>query len=223
MRVFSYVVKNDGGFAPNPFHGYCTLACCKPMIRRTAQVGDLVVGLSSRSERVVYAMKVDRVLSFDDYWAGSELAAKRPDWTSRHHQERIGDNIYEPLGAGRYRQLPSKHSNLDGTEDAAAMRKDLRGEHVLVATQFAYFGETGPKLAKELGFLRVARAHRSRFTRQQVTAVERWFANLEFGTVLRPAMWPAGEESWQASALPTRKPSDCAAVAVSPGSGVRCG
>jgi len=45
MSVFSYVVKNDGGFAPNPFHGSCTLACCKPKIRNVASAGDIVVGL----------------------------------------------------------------------------------------------------------------------------------------------------------------------------------
>lgn len=29
MRIFVYVVKFDSGFAPNPFHGWCTLACCQ--------------------------------------------------------------------------------------------------------------------------------------------------------------------------------------------------
>lgn len=32
--LFSYVVATDSGFAPNPFFGLCTLACCKPAIRR---------------------------------------------------------------------------------------------------------------------------------------------------------------------------------------------
>lgn len=32
--LFSYVVQTDAGFAPNPFFGVCTLACCKPAIRR---------------------------------------------------------------------------------------------------------------------------------------------------------------------------------------------
>jgi len=36
MKVYSYIVAYDSGFAPNPFHGICTLACCKPTIRRTA-------------------------------------------------------------------------------------------------------------------------------------------------------------------------------------------
>ena len=30
MTLYSYIVKHDNGFAPNPFHGFCTLACCKP-------------------------------------------------------------------------------------------------------------------------------------------------------------------------------------------------
>ena len=54
MRVFSYVVMHDSGFAPNPFHGHCTLACCKPKIRSQAKAGDIVIGLTTRSERVVY-------------------------------------------------------------------------------------------------------------------------------------------------------------------------
>ena len=38
MKLFSYVVARDFAFAPNPFHGYCTLATCKPIIRRVTQV-----------------------------------------------------------------------------------------------------------------------------------------------------------------------------------------
>ena len=49
MRLFSYVVAHDTGFSPNPFFGYCTLACCKPVIRRSAQAGDWVVGLGRTS------------------------------------------------------------------------------------------------------------------------------------------------------------------------------
>lgn len=34
MIAYEYVMTNDSGFAPNPFHGACTLACCKPKIRK---------------------------------------------------------------------------------------------------------------------------------------------------------------------------------------------
>jgi hypothetical protein len=66
VNLFSYVVRDDTGFAPNPFHGCCTLAYCKGRIRRQVGVGDLIVGLSRRSERVVHAMRVDRWLRFAD-------------------------------------------------------------------------------------------------------------------------------------------------------------
>ena len=46
-RVYTYVLASDVGFAPNPFAGYCTVACCKPVIRRTARVGDWIVDLQS--------------------------------------------------------------------------------------------------------------------------------------------------------------------------------
>ena len=34
MIVYEYVMTSDSGFAPNPFYGACTLACCKPKIRK---------------------------------------------------------------------------------------------------------------------------------------------------------------------------------------------
>lgn len=46
--LFSYVVETDSGFAPNPFFGVCTLACCKPVIRRA--VGNRLVRQSGRSD-----------------------------------------------------------------------------------------------------------------------------------------------------------------------------
>jgi len=36
-RIYLCTLKHDSGFVPNPFHGYCTLACCKPQIRRKAR------------------------------------------------------------------------------------------------------------------------------------------------------------------------------------------
>lgn len=190
MRVFSYVVVSDSGFAPNPFHGVCTLACCKPSIRKHAQVGDLVVGLSTRCERVVYAMKVQTVLGFDDYWRDARGLAKRPDRASSAARYRRGDNIYEPLPDGGFRQLPSQHS-------ARHVQRDLGGERVLCGDPFGYFGEDGPPLPSELGFLAVKRAHRCRLSKEQVAAVASWFAGLPHGHVGRPAKWPDGDDSWR--------------------------
>lgn len=45
MRLFSYCIPVDDGAAPNPFWGVCTLAICKPAIRRVAEVGDWIAGV----------------------------------------------------------------------------------------------------------------------------------------------------------------------------------
>ena len=197
MRVYSYVVAHDAGFAPNPFHGVCSLACCKPKIRSQAKVGDIVVGLTTRSERVVYAMRVGEVISFASYWADARFVAKRPRRMARAAVDRCGDNIYEPTPEGDFLQLPSAHSNPDGTTNHALMRRDLSSLHVLVGKRFAYFGGGGPPLPTELRFLRATRGHRSRFTTEQVTVVARWFEELPRGVLAAPGMWPRKDDSWR--------------------------
>lgn len=71
MTLYSYVLRSDTGFAPNPFYGYCTLATCKPDIRRLARIGDWVIGTGSVENvgpgRLVYAMRVEAVLTLDQY------------------------------------------------------------------------------------------------------------------------------------------------------------
>ena len=79
MTLYSYVVTVDTGFAPNPFHGVCTLACCKPDIRRTAKEGDYVVGLGPKhlGNRLVYAMQVTEIMDLDSYWNDERFRIKR--------------------------------------------------------------------------------------------------------------------------------------------------
>ena len=196
MKLYSYIVAADSGFAPNPFNGVLTLACCKPMIRRSAGVGDWVVGLSGRGERVVYAMHVAEVFSFNDYWADPRFQRKKPDRSSPSAAVRRGDNIYEPYGMGTFRQLPSSHSKRDGTENLESLQHDLGGRHVLVAHEFVYFGGDGPELPPELGFLVVGRGHRCHFSTEQVEMASRWLASQARGIQGRPARWPAEDESW---------------------------
>lgn len=102
MKLYSYIVRHDTGFAPNPFYGYCTLACCKPIIRRTAEKGDWVVGLTPKSagNEIAYFMRVDDVVqSFSDYWSDPRFGVKKPSQTGEL-RKRCGDNIYEPRARG---------------------------------------------------------------------------------------------------------------------------
>jgi len=76
-RLFTYKVAHDGGSAPNPFHGVCTLAICKPAIRRVAKKGDVVVGLACGNDesRIVYCMVVDETVSWLDYIEGCKFGS----------------------------------------------------------------------------------------------------------------------------------------------------
>src|ERR1035441_7903379 len=139
MKLYSYVVTHDTGFAPNPFFGYCTLACCKPAIRRTAQKGDWIVGLTAKTKekKIIYFMRVDDVMeSFADYWIDKRFGVKKPN-NDDGVRGRRGDNIYEPLTSGGYRQLRSRHSNGDA-ENEENKAHDLRGRRVLISETFAY-------------------------------------------------------------------------------------
>src|ERR1700754_76600 len=112
MRLYSYIVRYDIGFAPNPYFGWCTLATCKPNIRGSASVGDWVAGVGPRRRLdgcVVYAMQIAETLTFDDYWVDARFQRKKPDvrGTVKH---RYGDNIYHRDESGAWQQEDSRHS-----------------------------------------------------------------------------------------------------------------
>ena len=83
MRLFSYVVARDYGFAPNPFFGVCTLATCKPEIRKTASAGDWIIGTGSsqkgRQGYLVYAMCLTETMTFNEYWEDKRFQRKKPN------------------------------------------------------------------------------------------------------------------------------------------------
>jgi len=78
-KLFSYVVDHDYGFAPNPFGGFCTLAKCKYGTKKRnivelAEVGDWIAGTGGVDMRksaghgnLIYAMRVDEIISLDEY------------------------------------------------------------------------------------------------------------------------------------------------------------
>ncbi|WP_405881020.1 hypothetical protein OG762_21970 [Streptomyces sp. NBC_01136] len=199
MRIFSYVVARDYGFAPNPFHGYCTLATCKPVIRRVAKVGDWVVGTgSAKSKRrgfLVYAMKVTEVLTFDEYWRDSRFLEKRPNLRGSVKQA-YGDNVYHrDEGSGAWMQEDSHHSLKNGATNLANLETDTQSPKVLISTDFAYYGGDGPKIPTELRNFGMhdicaGHGHKSDFPIDLVENFENWFRSLdEHGYLGAPMDW----------------------------------
>lgn len=198
MRLYSYVVASDSGFAPNPFWGILTLACCKPRIRLTAKPGDLLVGLAGagRGNDVVYAARVKEKLTFREFWRDERFLPKRPDMNASAIVRRCGDNIYEPAATGSFRQLPSGHSY--GLEENPANKDhDLGGRFVLTSMDFSYFGVDAIPLPDRFRSLIVGRAHRCHFSEELVAEVDTWRKSLPRGLQNRPRKWPNGDASWR--------------------------
>ena len=197
MKLYSYIVAHDGGFAPNPFWGYCTLANCKPKIRRTAKVGDWIVGLSSKAKgnRVIYAMQVEEILTYAQYYRDERFSEKIPNYSKRKVIYKRGDNIYKPLPNGKFRQLRSAHSK-ECQEDPKAKAVDLGGINILIARAFYYFGGSGPDLPKHLHELKVRRGHKCRFPPDTISDFSKFIEEYPLGVNAPPSDWPSGDDSW---------------------------
>jgi hypothetical protein len=193
MKAYLYILAADGGFAPNPFFGCCTLACCKPAIRRRAKAGDWIVGLTPKAagQCLAYAMRVQRSLSFEEYWNEPRFERKRPRREKgATRQERHGDNCYEPVGKGTFRQLPSDHfDNKNNREDPKAKKRDLGGKSVLIARRFAYYGANAEAIPAHLTFPRPARYNRVLRPSPDQRALVEWLDALPQGRHGRPRRW----------------------------------
>ena len=141
LRLFTYKQTHDTGFAPNPFHGVCTLTTCKPQIRLCKKPGDWIAGFTSRglngddvgSERLIYLMQVSEKQLLETYHVDKRFAKKIPLQGSSRCIETMGDNIYG-LRDGIYFQVPNR------SHAEEHIRKDTSGRFALIGTTFAYFG-----------------------------------------------------------------------------------
>ncbi|EGU61059.1 hypothetical protein VINI7043_21726 [Vibrio nigripulchritudo ATCC 27043] len=157
-KYFSYVIPRDYGFAPNPFGHECTLATCKPNIRKSARVGDWIFGTSSTAggvePRLVFAMKVTRTTNFNDYYHDSNYQYKKPVMNGSL-KKMYGDNIYhkETDDSNKiiWNQDDSHHSNPDGSPNPLNIDRDTGiTDKVLISDEFYYFGDNGFDIPSEL-------------------------------------------------------------------------
>lgn len=195
MRVFSYVVEHDLGFAPNPFHGACTLACCKPDVRKKAEVGDYVLGTGAVKPKLrgllTYWMKVDEIVTFDQYWSDNRFRHKKPVMAGTTYL-RYGDNIYHRDGGDAFKQEYSFHSLEDGSLSVGDLKRDTgKSDKVLIGRDFTFWGRSGVKLPSHLVcFLKTGPGYRYKFTDQQIQALLKWITGLpDRGYVDEPAHW----------------------------------
>jgi len=152
MKLITYIVAREYGFAPNPFFGYCTLATCKPRVRSSASIGDWIVGTGAKTKydlagHLIYAMKVDEVMDFDSYWNDPRFLCKRPVMNGSLKQI-YGDNIYHRLN-GRWVQADSHHSLDEGRPNQKNIDRDTSANRLLISRKFVYFGSAAPRIPED--------------------------------------------------------------------------
>jgi len=146
--LYIYVVDRDFGFAPNPFHGFCTLATCKPGIRKNARIGDWVMGVGGSrlkaTGKCVFFMKVNEITTFDEYWEDNRFKLKKPVRNGSSVMM-VGDNIYHRKSKNApWIQEDSHHSNQDGSMNLDNLQRDTKSINVLISELFFYFGSAAP-------------------------------------------------------------------------------
>lgn len=159
MKLYSYVVEHDNGYAPNPYFGVCTLCRCKFEGRRNivplANVGDWVIGTGGASKRsaghgkLVYAMRVDEKLTRWEYFIDRRFQQKKPAKTGTYEQTR-GDNV-------------SPHGDFEKHEQFA-----------LLSRHFYYFGAKAIDVPKEFDIEKRGPGFRSHFSPSDISRFIEW-------------------------------------------------
>jgi len=155
------LIDHDWGLAPNPFGGYCTIAVCKPNLRRSKnlQLGDWVIGTGAKSletktkfpcfEKLIFAMEICEITNMNDYWLDIRFQYKKPNMNGTR-STMFGDNFYYLDENQKWGQIDCAHTNTDGRDNKKHFDRDIRGKNVLIAENFYYFGDTAPSIPTNL-------------------------------------------------------------------------
>ena len=159
MNCFRYKLEHDYGFAPNPFHGTLSLATCKSQLRKITNlhIGDWVIGLGSAAMKnrhhIIFAMQVEEILTFDQYWDDPRFECKKAVINGSLVQL-YGDNVYHTdRTSGRVIQEYCAHSKNGGRTNGKHWKRDVSGKNVLLSKRFFYFGENCPAIPDEFRYI----------------------------------------------------------------------
>ena len=208
IRLFSYKLTHDTGFAPNPFWGILTLATCKPRIRLSKRKGDWIAGFTSQTlcgdpvgeEKLVYLMEVGDKLSFSDYFNSPPYKKKIPDLRKSQGIFVAGDNIYRPTSPA-----PSLVNNFEQLENPyhgeSNKQRDLSGKFVLASSKFFYFGREAlnipPNIRPNIPKGQSANGNQTHDETAALKFIEYIVSKYAVGIHGAPHSWPHNDASWK--------------------------
>ena len=140
-KIYFYKLIVDDGGAPCVENGLLSLSICKPMIRLTAEDGNIIIGFAANSlhadNRLIYVARVNEKLENGDYYRPGKYNART-------------DCIYE-WRRGRFAQRAGARFHGSPWD----LVHDL-GEHpgyqratTLLSWEFCYFGASGSDAYKK--------------------------------------------------------------------------
>ena len=183
MKIMSYVITHDYGFAPNPYGGMLTLATCKPVIRNNAKLGDILVATDSTKgaygNKLIYVGKISEIITMDEYFEDLKFEYKKPKGTSGEGCR--GDNIYYKNN-NKWFQLENRF------HDEGNMEHDLKSKNVLICEEFWYFGNKALEIPDRfLGIVKNGPGHKNTSNKDMISSFLDWINNYERGRIGRPS------------------------------------
>ena len=133
-KIWSYVLAVDTGFAPCIDDGILSLACCKPLIRRNAKVGDYIFGFMPKKltgfqqGRLSWMGVVSQIMPFADYM---KVYSGR------------SDAIYVSSEISPDGSTDLVHMGGEIHADAKAQQRDIFGQKAIICEPFWYWGQKG--------------------------------------------------------------------------------
>jgi hypothetical protein len=179
-KIYFYKLTFDAGGAPCVEKGLLSLSICKPMLRRTAEKGDIVIGFAANSlhadNRLIYVARVNEKLENGDYYRPSIYNARADciyEWRGDRFAQRAG-SLYHGSAGDLVHDL-GQHPNYPSA-------------NTLLSREFCYFGAAGsdaykkafPLVAEAVAAL--GRGHRVHHDAKLLTELEklaRWSCDLE--------------------------------------------
>ncbi len=133
-KIYYYKLTTDDGGAPCVEGGLLSLAICKPMIRSTAEPGNVVFGFAANSlphdNRLLYIARVTEKVSHGQYYTTARFANRE-------------DCIYKRKGDYFLWRRGSLHHGRDDVLHDLGKYPDYARANVLLSDDFRYFGANG--------------------------------------------------------------------------------
>lgn len=183
MKIMSYVITHDYGFAPNPYGGVLTLATCKPVIRNNAKLGDVLVATGSQKgaygNKLIYVGKISEIVTMDKYFEDLRFALKKPKGTSG--KDCRGDNIYYKKD-NEWLQLENRFHG------ESEMGHDLKSKNVLICKEFWYFGNKAPGIPERFSeIVKYGPGHKNISKQDIISDFLYWLNGFEQGRIGEPS------------------------------------